>query len=126
MSRGSSKKARYSKEVEEIKRMKDLNRILKAGDVENALLSNSSKDSETLNDNVLDKLLDRANTYETSGNDRGLEVIERLTTGSGSRQVTTQRNVKITRAKGKMKIKRKIHMAKRPKGKSSSKKKRRR
>lgn len=121
-SKRGSNKAKYSKEVEEIRRMKDLNRILKAGDVENALLSNSSKDSETLNDNVLDKLLDKANTYETAGNDRGLEVIERLTTGSGGSRVMKQKNVKISRSKGKVKLKRKIHIVK----KSASKKKRKR
>ncbi len=78
----SSKKAKYSKEVEEIKRMRDLNKILKAGDVENALLSNSAKDSETMNDNVLDNLLDNANGTDRSS-ERGLELIERLTSGSG-------------------------------------------
>jgi|HubBroStandDraft_3_1064219.scaffolds.fasta_scaffold181188_2 hypothetical protein len=123
-SSGSSKKAKYSKEVEEIKRLKDLSRILKAGDVENALLSNSSKDSETLNDNVLDKLLDNANSYETPRNDKGLEVIERLTTSSGGSRVVRQRNVKISRAKGKIKLKRKIHIVKKGKGASSKKRKR--
>ncbi|MFI5412602.1 MAG: hypothetical protein ACHQX1_01800 [Candidatus Micrarchaeales archaeon] len=121
-SKRDSNKAKYSKEVEEIKRLKDLNRILKAGDVENALLSNSSKDSETLNDNVLDKLLDKANTYETAGNDRGLEMIERLTTVSGGARVMKQKNVKVVRSKGKVKVKRKIHMVKR----AASKKKRKR
>ena len=79
-----SRRAKYSKEVEEIRRMRDLNKILKAGDVENALLSNSAKDSETMNDNVLDNLLDNANNVNRSTG-KGLELIERLTTGTASR-----------------------------------------
>lgn len=78
-----SKRAKYSREVEEIRRMRDLSRILKAGDVENALLSNSAKDSETMNDNVLDNLLENANNVNRNS-ERGLELIERLTVGSGA------------------------------------------
>ncbi len=78
-----SKRAKYSKEVEEIRRMRDLSRILKAGDVENALLSNSAKDSETMNDNVLDNLLDNVNN-SGRGSERSLELIENLT-GSARR-----------------------------------------
>lgn len=63
--------------------MRDLNRILKAGDVENALLSNSAKDSETMNDNVLDTLLDNANNMDRKY-EKGLDIIERLTAGSAS------------------------------------------
>lgn len=113
-----SRRAKYSKEVEEIKRMRDLNRILKAGDLENALLSNSAKDSETLNDNVLDSLLSKANSQD-QGNERGLEMIERLTTSGGGR--VTKKSMTIRRAKGKVKIRRSFHMKKRSKPRSAKK-----
>jgi len=120
-----SKRAKFSKEVEEIRRLKDLNRILTAGDLENALLSNSAKDSETVNDNVLDALLSKANSEETRGNERGLEVIERLTTGTGGSRVLRQKMVKIRRSKGKVKLKRSFHI-KKSKPKRAKKKSKRR
>lgn len=119
MAKNSSKKARLSKEVEEIRRLRDLNRILKAGDFENALLSNSAKDSETLNDNVYGALLDKAD--EEGRNAGGLEVIERLTMATGGGRITKQKNVKISRKGGKLRVSRKIHMKK----KSAAKKRRR-
>jgi hypothetical protein len=120
------RKAKYSKEIEEIKRMNDLGRILKAGDLENALLSNSAKDSETMNDSVLDSLLSKADAYD-QGNQKGLEVIERLTTrGAG---VTRQKRVEIRRVKGKVKVRRSFHIVKRkkasrPKRRKASRKRR--
>ena len=76
-----AKKTNYSKEIEEIKRLKDLNVILKHGDMENALLSNAAKDSETINDNVIDNLLDKADS-EDHGREKGLDVLTRLTTSA--------------------------------------------
>ncbi len=107
-----SKKAKYSKEVEEIKRLRDLNMILKAGDVENALLSNSAKDSETLNDNVLDSLMSKADSYETGKSDRGLEIIEKLTTNSGSTRTVKQKKMSVKRNGGRTTAKRSIHIKK--------------
>jgi hypothetical protein len=118
MAKGSSKRSRYSREVEEISRMRNLSRILKAGDLENALLSNSAKDSETMSDNVLDSLLDNANTFE-QGNERGLELIEKLT-GKGGR-VIKQKSIKMQRIGGKVKVKRSIHMSKKRPAKKASK-----
>lgn len=123
--KGSSAGADYSKEVEEIRRLQDLNRILKAGDIENALLSNSAKDSETLPDNVLDSLLEKAN-IEERGNDRGLEVIERLTTsgGGGAYRITTERSYKVKKTKGKAKLVRRIKATKKTVSKSAKKRRR--
>ena len=119
MPKDSSKRARLSREVEEIRKLRDLNKILKVGDFENALLSNSAKDSETLNDNVYGALLDQAETEER--NTGGLEVIERLTMATGEGRIMKQKNVKISRKGGKLRVSRKIHMVKKP---SSKKRKR--
>lgn len=105
------KKARLSKEVEEIKRLKDINKILKIGDLENALLSNAAKDSESLNDNVLDSLLQGAGAEKT--NDKGLEVLQRLITKTGGAEVLREKRVKVSRSRGKIKVKRVLHMVKR-------------
>ena len=92
-----SKKAQYSKEVEEIKHMRELGKILKAGDLENALLSNAAKDNEIINDNVLDSLLEQADEGGRGGQ-RGLELIEQLTKHApdGSR-VVARRSTKVKR-----------------------------
>ncbi len=111
LKRPSGSKSKFTKEVEEIKRLKDLNKILVAGDMENALLSNSAKDSETMNDNVLDQLLARADAGER-GSERGLEVIERLTTSSPAGKTVTERKVKVRAAGGKIKSKKSIHVKK--------------
>ena len=113
----SRSRADYSKEVEEIRRLQDLNKILKAGDVENALLSNSAKDSETLPDNVLDSLLEKANAEEQGGG-KGLEVIERLTIGTGGYRVTKETSVKVKKSKGKTRLVRTVRASKKmPKAK---------
>ncbi len=81
MAKQKTGRGKYSKEIEEIRRLRDLNSILKAGDLENALLSNSAKESEPMNENVLDDLLQNANREERAGG-RSLEEIEKLTMGS--------------------------------------------
>ncbi len=120
-----ARRSRFSKEVEEIRRMRDLNRILKTGDMENALLSNSAKDSETMNDNVLDTLLSNASMHRR-GDDRDLEVIERLTT-SISAGITRQKRVRVERSSRGVKMRRSLHMVKRarPRPKARRLKKRR-
>jgi hypothetical protein len=113
----AEKKARgkYSKEVEEIRRLQDLNKILKAGDLANAVLSDSAKESETMSGSVLDSLLEQADTEEHSSG-RGLEIIERLTTTTPDSTITRTKKTKVSRSgKGKVKVQRALHFIKRQK-----------
>jgi hypothetical protein len=86
-----SKRAKYNKEIEEIKQLHDLNKILKAGDVENALLSSATSDSEIMSDTVMDSLLEQADKEARAGS-KGLQVIAKLTT-------TTPSGKRVIRAK---------------------------
>ena len=105
-------RGKYSKEVEEIRRLQDLNRILKAGDLANAVLSDSAKESETMPGNVLDSLLEQADTEERSSG-RGLEIIERLTTTTGESTITRTKKTKVSKTgKGQVKVQRALHFVK--------------
>jgi hypothetical protein len=121
-----ARKARLSKELEEIKRMRELGQILKVGDVENALLSNAAKDSETVNENVLDTLLSNANASQPSAN--ALEVIERLTTTNNlGETIVKSKRIRVQKTKrGKLKVKRMFHFIKKrsPGAKATGKRRR--
>lgn len=105
-------RGKYSKEVEEIRRLQDLNRILKAGDLANAVLSDSAKESETMPGNVLDSLLEQADTEERSSG-RGLEIIERLTTTTGESTITRTKKTKVSKTgKEQVKVQRALHFVK--------------
>ncbi len=112
---GGAKKAKLTKELEEIRRMRELGQILKVGDVENALLSNAAKDSETVNENVLDTLLNNANSAQPSAN--ALEIIERLTTTTDHGEtIVKSKRIKVQKTKkGSLKVKRMFHFIKKRK-----------
>lgn len=109
--RRESKRTKYGREVEEIKRLGDLNKILKAGDLENALLSSAASDSEIMSENVMDTLLAQADKEARAGS-KGLQVIAKLTetTPSGRRVIREKKVVRrpsrSIRSKGAKKNKR--------------------
>ncbi len=118
------KKAKFTKEVEEIRRLRDISRILKAGDVENALLSNAAKETETMNDNVLDKLLANAD-IEQHGGGKGLEIIERLTTSAaGGGRVMREKKVQVKKRHGKVTVTKLLHSVKKGAKPKAAKRKR--
>jgi len=74
----SKKSGKYAAELAKIKEMKTLDTILKKGDIENALLTNAAKESETISDNVVDAILNSAEKGKVGERDMG--IIEKLTT----------------------------------------------
>ena len=98
----SSKKdpKKIRKEIEEIKMLKDLDTLLKKNTMENAFLSNPSKDSETINSNVADNILSELDKETISPKE--LEAIERLTSVNSSSKV--QRSVKAVKGKTGIRI----------------------
>lgn len=74
----SRKGNKYAAELAKIKEFRELSAILKKGDVENALLTNTSKDSEPVSENVIDSMLDSVSKGKVGEKD--LELIEKLTT----------------------------------------------
>jgi hypothetical protein len=77
------KGGKYAAELAKIKEMKALDTILKKGDIENAMLTNSSKESEPVSDNVIDAILSASDKGKLGEHDLG--VIEKLTTKKEAR-----------------------------------------
>ena len=71
------KKGKYARELEKIKQMRALNNMLIKGDVENALLSGGTKDTDPVSDNVADALLNNLQQKEKNGKD--IELVDELT-----------------------------------------------
>ncbi|MDE1857374.1 MAG: hypothetical protein KGH98_04850 [Candidatus Micrarchaeota archaeon] len=92
----SKSKAELKKEIEEIKRMKTLGKILQKGDMESALLSNSSKESEPISEDVIDSMLDNLNKGIKREN-ADLRLIETLTTKNGGRATARKKAAKPKR-----------------------------
>ena len=72
------RRGKYAAELAKIREFKILDTILKKGDVENALLSNTSKDSEPVSDTVIDAMLNSVEKGKVG--ERDMELIEKLTT----------------------------------------------
>ena len=76
----SKKRGKYAAELARIKELSTLEMILKKGDVENALLTNSAKESEPVSENVIDSILNSVEKGKVGEKDMAL--IESLTTRS--------------------------------------------
>lgn len=69
---------KYSRELEQIRMLKSINSVLKTSDMENALLANSAKDSETVSDGMVEEMLGTVRAERDRN--RGIQDIERFTT----------------------------------------------
>jgi hypothetical protein len=72
------KRGKYTAELAKIKELSALESILKKGDVENALLTNSAKESEPVSEGVIDAILSSVDKGKVGEKDMAL--IEKLTT----------------------------------------------
>lgn len=81
MAAKKKKRGKYANELERLRELNAINEVLKKGDIENAALTNTSKDSETVSDNVIDNMLDRLNLDKNSTRD--LQIVERLSSHAG-------------------------------------------
>ncbi len=76
------KNQKYSDELEKIKLLKSINSMLKTSDIENVLLSNSSKDSEIVSESTIDNLLSKATSNKDTYKD--INVFEKESMQSGT------------------------------------------
>ena len=106
----NKKKGKYADEIAKLKELNAIKEVLKKGDIENAALTNTSKDSETVSDNVIDTMLDRLNIDKNSKKD--LEIIESLTKKKGGSQIVKKKSVKVSSSGKGVKIKRSVHAIK--------------
>ncbi len=120
----TNKKGKYAGELEKLKKLNAIKEVLKKSDIENAALTNTSKDSETVSDGVIDNMLNQLNLDKNSNRD--LEIIESLSSqGRNGTSMAKSRHVKIRHTGKGIKIKRKVHLIKRAKAKKKAKGKKR-
>ena len=75
------KRSKYQKEILKIEELQELDRIMKKEEIEGMLLSNPSRESETVNDSIVDRILSK---FKLNRNDvKKLDMIERQTMGEG-------------------------------------------
>ncbi len=74
MAKKPKRGGRYASEIERLRELNAINEVLKKGEIENAALLNTSKESEIVSDNTLDNMLEQLNLNRNSGKD--LEIIE--------------------------------------------------
>jgi hypothetical protein len=72
-----------SKEIEQIRRLKELEGIIKKSDIENAFVSTASKDSESVSSNISDTIINRLAGERI--NEKELTLIEQMTTKNNAR-----------------------------------------
>lgn len=73
-------KGKYANELERLRELSAIKEVLKKGDIENAALTNTSKDSEIVSDSTIDNMLNQLQIDKNSNKD--LEIIESLTATS--------------------------------------------
>ena len=86
---------KYSKELEQMRMLKSINTMLKSSDMENALLSNSAKDSETVPDSMVDEMLGRISAEREKS--RAIFDVEKMT-----RDATAGNVAQVRRSVGPM------------------------
>ncbi len=72
-----------SKEIEQIRRMKELEGIIKKNDIENAFVVTTSKDSESVSSDIADNIINKLSGERI--NEKELTLIENMTTRNGSK-----------------------------------------
>ena len=102
---------KYSRELEKLKALKSINAVLKKGDIEDALLSNSARDNETVSDTAVSSMLDNLKADRVPEKD--IEVVERMTTYGTGTTIVKRRSTRVEKRRGKTKIRRSIRMVKR-------------
>jgi len=81
--------SKYARELERIKALNDLGKIIKRGDIESALQSEIERDSESARQSNIDNLINQlAESDKGSVYENRLELIERLTTGTAAVKIS--------------------------------------
>ncbi len=116
------KSGKYSKELEQLKMLKSINSMLKSSDMENALLSNSAKESETMPDNMVDEMLGNISAERERNKD--IFDVEKITRNAMGGQKPQPKRGTRSRAPMRAKPKRKRPAHRRPARPKSRRKRR--
>lgn len=103
---------KYSKELEQLKMLKSINNMLKSSDMENALLSNSAKESETMPDSMVDEMLGNLSAERERNKD--IFDVEKITRNAMGGQASQPKHMTRSSTPRKAKPKRRRTVKKRP------------
>ena len=70
------KNRRYQKELERIRQLEAINKVLKKGDVENAFLNNADKETEISKDTAVERMLEELQSAKSERKD--IEMLDTL------------------------------------------------
>ncbi len=71
-----SKRKRFQEELKRIRQLSAINKVLKKGDVENAFLNNTDKETETSKDTAVERMLEELQADKNERKD--LELLDNL------------------------------------------------
>jgi len=111
-----AKKKRFQEELKRIRQLSAINQVLKKGDVENAFLNNTDKETEISKDTAVERMLDEMENSKSEKKD--LEILDSLVKGESSTSRPARRSAPERR---KMPARRPVRKAAR-KSKSSKRK----
>lgn len=77
-----SKRKRFQEELKRIKQLSAINKVLKKGDVENAFLNNTDKETEISKDTAVERMLEELQSDKSERKD--LELLDSLVTEEGA------------------------------------------
>jgi uncharacterized membrane protein YccC len=99
------------KELEQIKRIQSINDVITKNSSENTLLYTSSRENESLSDDVIDNMLNRMSGQES---ERNIHIVESLTRQSGGNEIVKHRHtsVRVTRPR-RATVRKRVHILKR-------------
>ncbi len=111
------KKKDTRKEVEDLRKLREIEAMIQRGDIENAFVSNASKDSETVSESVADTILQRLDSEAISKRDLGSLIS--LTSNKKVEVVKRRREAPKARAAPRKAMAKSVgHAAKAPKPKA--------
>jgi hypothetical protein len=92
-----SKKKRYQEELKRIKQLSAINKVLKKGDVENAFLNNTDKETEISKDTAVERMLEdlQADRHEK----KDLELLDSLVSEESPRKSASKAKAKPRKQK---------------------------
>lgn len=91
-----SKKKGFQEELKRIRQLSAINKVLKKGDVENAFLNNTDKETEMSKDTAVERMLEELQADK--GEKRNLELLDSLVTEEASAGRAAKYHATVRRA----------------------------
>lgn len=118
----SGKKKKMEEELKQIRRLQSIKDVIDRSSAENTLLYTSSRENDSMSEDVIDNLLNRMSSDREANQD--IRVVESLSKESKGRRITKTRSTSIRKGKKGVKVKRSVHAVKSSSKRASKAKKR--